>query len=470
MRKETMILVILTILVSNTNAMVISNLNDAIKIGLENNRDLKIKMLDIMTANANIKSSLADLVLPNINATFRFTTLDPNTLEKSISKISSLKIVTNIFGTITNIGFQTEEKTITNAFWDNYSVSGSITYRVPYLIPFGLDVGLNSYLLQIKNKELSELQYQKAVNDYIYNLKIAYYNYLFAQEFSKIAIETDKRLEENLRIAEANFRAGIFSDLELIRARVQYINNKPNLFSSQNNLRIQKANLLTLLGFDISKIDEIEIIGNIEDVKKEFGQISIDFDKEKQKIAENNIDLKILKKLEEISTTSKNISLSANKPTISLFFNYNYEFKKTNNMDNERAWVDSWNAGIQLTIPLSELLPISKSYANMESADYSTEKARYNYINTYNLIMNQIEQIRLKYNESIENIKAQEANVQQAKRALEIVTERYKFGYSSSIELMDAQISYQQAEINLLSSWINYINNILTIKKLSGEI
>ncbi len=470
MRKETMILVILTILVSNTNAMVISNLNDAIKIGLENNRDLKIKMLDIMTANANIKSSLADLVLPNINATFRFTTLDPNTLEKSISKISSLKIVTNIFGTMTNIGFQTEEKTITNAFWDNYSVSGSITYRVPYLIPFGLDVGLNSYLLQIKNKELSELQYQKAVNDYIYNLKIAYYNYLFAQEFSKIAIETDKRLEENLRIAEANFRAGIFSDLELIRARVQYINNKPNLFSSQNNLRIQKANLLTLLGFDISKIDEIEIIGNIEDVKKEFGQISIDFDKEKQKIAENNIDLKILKKLEEISTTSKNISLSANKPTISLFFNYNYEFKKTNNMDNERAWVDSWNAGIQLTIPLSELLPISKSYANMESADYSTEKARYNYINTYNLIMNQIEQIRLKYNESIENIKAQEANVQQAKRALEIVTERYKFGYSSSIELMDAQISYQQAEINLLSSWINYINNILTIKKLSGEI
>lgn len=470
MRKETMILVILTILVSNTNAMVISNLNDAIKIGLENNRDLKIKMLDIMTANANIKSSLADLVLPNINATFRFTTLDPNTLEKSISKISSLKIVTNIFGTMTNIGFQTEEKTITNAFWDNYSVSGSITYRVPYLIPFGLDVGLNSYLLQIKNKELSELQYQKAVNDYIYNLKIAYYNYLFAQEFSKIAIETDKRLEENLRIAEANFRAGIFSDLELIRARVQYINNKPNLFSSQNNLRIQKANLLTLLGFDISKIDEIEIIGNIEDVKKEFEQISIDFDKEKQKIAENNIDLKILKKLEEISTTSKNISLSANKPTISLFFNYNYEFKKTNNMDNERAWVDSWNAGIQLTIPLSELLPISKSYANMESADYSTEKARYNYINTYNLIMNQIEQIRLKYNESIENIKAQEANVQQAKRALEIVTERYKFGYSSSIELMDAQISYQQAEINLLSSWINYINNILTIKKLSGEI
>lgn len=470
MRKKTIILVILTILVSNTNAMVISNLNDAIKIGLENNRDLKIKMLDIMTANANIKSSLADLVLPNINATFRFTTLDPNTLEKSISKISSLKIVTNIFGTITNIGFQTEEKTITNAFWDNYSVSGSITYRVPYLIPFGLDVGLNSYLLQIKNKELSELQYQKAVNDYIYNLKIAYYNYLFAQEFSKIAIETDKRLEENLRIAEANFRAGIFSDLELIRARVQYINNKPNLFSSQNNLRIQKANLLTLLGFDISKIDEIEIIGNIEDVKKEFGQISIDFDKEKQKIAENNIDLKILKKLEEISTTSKNISLSANKPTISLFFNYNYEFKKTNNMDNERAWVDSWNAGIQLTIPLSELLPISKSYANMESADYSTEKARYNYINTYNLIMNQIEQIRLKYNESIENIKAQEANVQQAKRALEIVTERYKFGYSSSIELMDAQISYQQAEINLLSSWINYINNILTIKKLSGEI
>lgn len=470
MKKLIIVFVILLITTVNLNALVISNLNDAIKIGLENNKDLKVKMLDIMTANANIKSSFADLILPNMNATFRFTTLDPNTLEKSVSKISSLRMVTNYIGPITNIGFQTEEKTITNAFWDNYSIGASITYRLPYLIPFGLDVGLNSYLLQLKNKELSELQYQKAVNDYIYNVKIAYYNYLFAQEFSKIAVETDKRLEENLKIAEANFRAGIFSDLELIRARVQYINNKPNLFSSQNNLRIQKANLLTLLGLDVSKVDEVEILGSIEDVKKEFGVISIDFDKEKQKILQNNIDLKILKKLEEISTTSKNISLSANKPTISLFFNYNYEFKKTNNMDNERAWVDSWNAGIQLTVPISELLPISKSYANMESADYSIEKSKYNYLNTYNFILNQIEQIRLRYKENLESIKAQEANVEQAKRALQIVTERYKFGYASSIELMDAQISYQQAEINLLSSWINYINNILTIKKLSGEI
>lgn len=458
------------IIETDLSALVISNLSDAIRIGLENNRDLKVKMLDVMAANANVKSSLADLILPNISANIRFTTLDPNTIEKSISKVSLMKVVTNYLGPITNIGFQMEEKVITNAFWDNYSLGLTITYRVPYLIPFGLDISLNSYLLQIKNKELSELQYQKAVSDYIYNLKIAYYNYLFAKEFSKIAIETDKRLEENLKIAEANFKAGIFSDLELIRAKVQHINNKPNLLASQNNLRIQKANLLTLLGLDISKIDEVEILGDIEDVKREYSEVSIDFEKEKQKILENNLDLKILRKLKEISSVSKKISLSANKPTISVFFNYNYEFKKTNSMDNNRTWVDSWNTGIQLTVPISELLPISKSYANIENSEYSIEKSHHNYINTLNFIMNQVEQIRLKYKESIENIKAQEANVEQAKRALQIVTERYKFGFASTIELMDAQISYQQAEINLLSSWINYINNILTIKKLSGEM
>lgn len=475
MRKSVIVLffIIFAFAYANGEKIVISNLNDALRIGIDNNRDLKVKVLEVMSANANLKSAFADLVLPGINGTFRFSTLDPKTLENSVSKISSFKIVTNIVTTpfpMTNIGLQTEEKTITNAFWDNYSIGASITYRIPYLIPIGLDIGFNSYLLQLKNKELSDLQYQKALNDYIYNLKIAYYNYLFAQELAKISIETDKRLEENVRIAEANFNAGIFSDLELIRAKVQLMNNKPNLYSSQNNVRIQKINLLSLLGIDISKIDDVEISGSIEDIKNEFSNITIDFDKERNKIVENNFDLKILRKLIEVAETSKNVSLSANKPTLSLFFNYNYDFKKTNSMDNERVWVDSWNAGLQLSIPISELLPISKSYASMENADYSVEKAKYNYENTFNLILGQFEQIRLKFNESLENIQAQQANVEQAKRSLDIITQRYKFGNASSLDLIDAQLSYQQAEVNLLSAWISYVNNILNVEKLTGEI
>ena len=448
----------------------ISSIEEAIKIGLENNKDIKTKLIDTIIAKNNTRSSLVDLILPNLTANFKFSTFDPKTLENSISKVSSFKITTNVFGTFTNIGFSTEEKTVTNLFWDNYSLGVNLSYRIPYLIPIGLDVGFNSYLLQLKNKELSELQYQKAINDYIYNVKISYYNYLFAREFLKIAIETDKRLEENVKIAEANFKAGIFSDLELIRARVQLINNKPNLSSAQNNLKIQKLNLLLLLGIEPSKVDEIEIEGNLEDIKKEYSNVVIDFDKEKEKILEKNLDLLILRKTVEISEKSKQVSLSANKPSISLFFNFNYELKKTNSFDNERFWVDSWVAGVQLTVPISELLPISKSYVNMENSDLSIEKSKYLYQNTLNALMSQLESIKLKINESIENIKAQQANLEQAKRSLEIITTRYQFGNSSSIELIDSQLAYQQAEINLLSSWITYVNNILNLKKITSEI
>ncbi|MCX8028607.1 MAG: TolC family protein [Brevinematales bacterium] len=452
------------------NNITINNLYDAIKIGLDNNKEIKTKLHDVMSANTSIKSSLADLILPSINANFRFTTLDPTTLERSVSKaVTRFNVVTNVSGILTNLVLVPEEKTITNAFWDNYSAGATISYRVPYLIPLGLDLGYNSYILQIKNKELSELQYQKALNDYVYNITIAYYNYLFAKEFAKISVETDRRLEENVRVAEANFRAGIFSDLELIRARVQLVNNKPNVFSASNNLRIQKMNLITLLGLDVSKVDEIEIKGDIEDIKKVFSNYNIDFDKEKSKLIDNNIDLKILRKIIEISENSKNVALASNKPVVSLFFNYNYEFKKTNNFENERHWVDNWNAGIQINIPISELLPISKSYANMENADYSIEKSKNNYLNTINLIMVQFEQTKLRFKESLENILAQQANVEQAKRSLDIITTRYRFGNASSLDLIDAQLAYQQAELNLLSAWVNYVNTILNVKKLTGD-
>ncbi|MFN4244629.1 MAG: TolC family protein [Brevinematia bacterium] len=471
MKKFIFIVFIVLLTLSTKANTVISNIDDAIRIGLENNKDIKMKVIDLMVADNGIKSALYDLLLPSISGGFKFSVLDPSTLEKSVSKVSSFKIVTNIIGPITNVGFSIEEKTITNAFWDNYSLGFSVSYRVPYLVPIGLDVGYNSYILQVKNKELSELQYSKAVNDYIYNVKLAYYNYLFSKEFLKIVLETDKRLEENVKIAEANFKAGIFSDLEFIRAKVQLINNKPNLFSAQNNVKVQKLNLLVVLGIDVSKVDEVEIEGNIEDIKREYSNVVIDFDKEKNKIIEKNLDLAILRKLVEISEASKRVSLSANRPIISLFFNYNYEFKKTNSFENERFWVDSWVAGVQLTIPLPDALsiPISKSYLNIENSYLSAEKSLYNYQSTLNILMSQFEGIKLKIYESMENIKAQEANVEQARRSLEIITKRYEFGNASSIELIDAQLAYQQAEINLLSSWITYVNNILNLNKITSE-
>lgn len=466
------VLILLTLILTQGivfASIVIRSLDEAIDIGLRNNKDIRAKLLDVASADANMRGALADLLLPSASATLRFTTLDPLTLERAVSKVSTFKFVTNVVGTNLVPSIQTEEKTVTNAFWDNYFAGISVGYRLPYLLPFGLDVGYNTYRLQVKNKELAELQYQKALNEYIYNVRIAYYNYLFAKEFSKITIETDKRLEENVRVAEANFRSGIFSDLELIRARVQLVNNKPNLYSSQNNLKLQKANLLVLLGLDVSELDNIEIEGDINYIKRDFSNITINFDEEKKKVLENNIDLKILRKVIEISESSKDISLASNKPIISLFFNFNYEFKKTNNLENERVWVDSWNAGVQLTIPISDLLPVSKSYANMESADYSIEKAKYNYVNTLNLILLQFEQSKLRFNESLQSIQAQEANVQQAKRSLEIITSRYRFGNASSLDLIDAQLAYQQAEVGLLSAWVSYVNNILTIKRLTGE-
>jgi outer membrane protein len=457
--------------VEETNQkIIISNVNDAIKIGLQNNKDLRKKVIEIMSANANLKSSLADLILPNVNATLRFSTLDPKTLENSISKISTFKLQTNIIMGLPIPSFVIEEKTVTNAFWDNYSLAISASYRIPYLLPFGLDIGYNSYLLQSKNVELAKLQYQKALNDYIYNVKIAYYNYLFAKEFAKVAIEADKRYQENVKIAEANYASGIFSDLELIRARVQLINNQPNLYSALNNVEIQKLNLLITLGIEVSMISNVEILGSFEEIKDEFKNFSINQEELKKKILSNNPDLKILSKAIELSEASKNVSLSANKPTLSAFFNFNYDFKKTNSMENERYWVDSWNAGVQLTIPISELLPISKSYANMENADYSINKARLDYENFVNLTMSQVNQLTLKLEENRRNILAQEANVDQAKISLDIITKSYSLGSVTSIDLLDSQLAYQQAEINYLSSWLSYIGNILLTQKLSGEI
>jgi len=139
-------------------------------------------------------------------------------------------------------------------------------------------------------------------------------------------------------------------------------------------------------------------------------------------------------------------------------------------MENERYWVDSWNAGVQLIIPISELLPISKSYANMENADYSINKARLDYENFLNLTMSQVNQLTLKLEENRRNILAQEANVDQAKISLDIITKRYSLGSATSIDLLDSQLAYQQAEINYLSSWLSYIGNILLTQKLSGEI
>ncbi len=471
MKKVVLITAVLVLFfggISSSEVVMIRSLKDALEIGLRNNRDLKQKMLDILSSQKNIKSSLADLILPSVVVSGKFSILDPKTLENSISKISGFNVIqTNIPPFVI---FETTEKTITNAFWDNYSLSVSVSYRLPYLLPFGLDVGYNSYLLQLKNNEVSTLQYEKALNDYVYNLQISYYNYLISKEVARIAIETDKRLEENVKVAESNYRAGLISDLDLIRARVQFVNNKPNLIASLNNVEIQKLNFISLLGLDVNQASNVIIEGDINDIDVDVSDTEIDVMKLKEEVVEGNLDLKILRKLLEVAQKSKDISLSANKPTLSAFFNFNYDFKKTNNIENERAWVDSWVAGFQLNIPFTELLPFSKSYANMESADISIEKAKINYETTLNIILLQIDQIVLNLKQYLQSIDAQKANILQAKRSLDITTQRYKLGNASSLDLLDADLAYQQAQLNYLNSVSSYISSKLAISRLLGKL
>jgi len=269
---------------------------DAIRIALENNITIKQQQNNLKLSQAEKRQSTTNF-LPGVGANGR--------------------------------GYRTDGRQWSN---EESAMVNTTINRASYSIGSNLTVfnGFKNINRLKKYNQLLEAQKEKveqSKQDIIYLVSQQFLQILLDQEFVLIAekdFEVQKKLYERI---EAFVKGGIRTKTELLLQEAQLKTSEINIFSSQNQLRLDKATLAKTLHLEPNK--EFEILNpswNVDSILN----TQYNLDSLIQSAKKNRSDIKRLNAEEKALLQGIRVSQSDYLPTISIYYNYGSDYASNN--------------------------------------------------------------------------------------------------------------------------------------------
>lgn len=278
----------------------------------------------------------------------------------------------------------------------------------------------------------------------------AYVNVLKANELLKIAIENQKRSEEQLKRLEERNRLGAQIISDVYKQRVQVGSDKLALNRARNNLNTSKATLNSLIGLDVNTDLQLAPL----DTELTYDSGSYDYAKAYDAGLQHRQDfLASVKRVESARQTLKQ-SRSSYYPTVNAFATYSWQdgFLPKNSSayrQNDRALI-----GLNLTVPIFSGFSTS---AGVEGANQSLQTAKSNVDNIRRQVALDVKIALLNMQTAYESVKLSEENVKAAKEDLRLATERYNLGAGTLLDQITSNASYTEAEANYVQSVYDFV-------------
>jgi len=435
---------------SRTNAPMVLTVNDCVVMALDKNRDYLMAKQDVL-----VKEAAADAMYANFFPSLAFktavTVLDPNMVEDSKSTLPP----------------QLGGGTMQTVYSPLFTMGLSATYAIPW-IPFFSDGAWGminkGHELLLKDLEQARNKLGKIQQDVTASVSKAFWQLKLAELVYDLTSSNNGRLVAYLDVARRNFNEGRVSKYELLRAQVQLANNQPELLRAENNVRLARVALLQQLSLDLGT--RVEIRGRME-----TAFVTVDEQQALAAAMTNRSELKDTDLALEVARLQQDLAEYGTRPQLAAFANYNWELKKTGGLfsQNERTIEGNWNAGLQLSIPISELLnPESKSWNGSAQHGHSIKKAELLRSNVESLIQLEVKQNFLRLEENRKTIASQKVAVELSTEGLRTARIAYNEGQIGNVQLMDAELDYQKAQLMEYQSWFGYISAKIDLYKAMG--
>ena len=150
-------------------------------------------------------------------------------------------------------------------------------------------------------------------------------------------------------------------------------------------------------------------------------------------------------------------------PTITLTGSLGSESKALSDLFTSAA--STWALGLNLVMPL---LDAGRHSAQVDQASARQKQAVASYQKTVQTAFKEVNDALVTLRESGEKEKAQAIQAEAAKKVLELTQYRYEAGYSGYLELLDAQRSANDAQLNYLNSRQTRLTSTVDLFKSLG--
>lgn len=423
-------LLFLLILLTNINLFAQSinfDLNSAIQLALKNNNDVKIARLNKQQADERVSEAWGTAIFPNINGFIDY---------KRALKRGEITIETPFF---TGSFPQGTENTLSfGASLEQPLFTGAVF----------LAVRVARIYAEIADKGVFASE-----SELIVTVSKAYYSVLLAKEVLKLYHLTLELAENNLKDSESLYNAGLVSEYDLVRARVQFKNLIPQLEEAKNSVILSENLLKLLTGLDMDT--EILINDSLYFIKSE----KYDFDSSKEFLLERNYQLQQLRL--QINLQDDAVSYQFTKHFPELYFNASWS---STAQENDPRSFNQWRYKNAVYVGLNLRVPIFDGFqttSRVQQARIDLWKAEEEYDKYSRILKNRLKGILLSISETEKKIEAFKSTIEEAQLGYDLSVKRYANGLGTQLEMVDGLVSLSRAQVNYYSSLYDY-NILLT--------
>ncbi|WP_444550850.1 TolC family protein [Candidatus Magnetomonas plexicatena] len=316
------------------------------------------------------------------------------------------------------------------------------------------DFGKISTNLEISNLKLdaSHFDYITKLDSITFEVKKAYFGVLKALKSRDVDTVTVKQFTEHLEQAKNFYKAGTKSRYDVTKAEVDLSNAKLTLLKGENALKQAWVSFNNAMG--IYSTSEYKLTETLS-----FVPFDITFKDAMERAMKNRPDLKSLTALKDAAKKSIQYARTDYYPTVSGTAAYMF--------DGSRYPADNgWSAGVTLSWNIFKGLETKHKVAEA-AADFESSDSKINALKLE--IQSAIQKAYLDLTLAKESIANAQIQLQQAEENLEIVKLRYESGLSGPVELTDALITRQNANLTYINALYDYKIAVAAIEKTMGR-
>jgi outer membrane protein len=406
-------------------------LEEALLLGIQNNRQLKMVTVDAAIANENVaQAKIAKAPRIALNGGYTY--------------IGNPKLYEGFY-----------ENSITVDYFNHQAFANIITSMPIY----------NGSLINRKieqQKILSQMQ-ESAVKMTQAEVKNAITTYYFTLEklYKQIEVTKQNIINTDLRIKQLKSRVENGQNLksDLLRTELQQSNFKVSVFKNTNDIELVSNYLDVLIGIPTNTILKPQIDKSgvpFEEIKLQESISQAFQNREEIKRAEIGIQL---------SESTLNISKSGFSPSINANLILNTEYPAQ--WPNYVNIINYWAAGLSLNWDVSSFYNIKH---RIKGDKLQIEKSNVALDAAKNQIESEVKTAFVKYEESKRNMATYKKDVELSLSNYKIVKSRYDNDFALISDMVDAELQLNNSKISLVNANLDLIIQYYSLQFAMGKL
>ena len=413
-----------------TNGTVDLNLPKTVQMALDYNRDIKNSQYALKKAEYAINQAQAGKK-PTVDYNFgaqRSRATDAATYSRAASLMGGANSVSNAF-------------------------SNGISVNIP-LYTGGLVEGqIDVAKLGKTNAQEEILRVEQATK---YSAIEGYYGLLAYQELQGVYHEAVDNLQGHLDNVQAQYNVGTKAKVDVLSSDVSLANAKTTAITADNNVAVAESNLNNILGLPL------ETKLKLADHQLPFDTYNISLQEATDYAMKYRPE--VLQAAIAVQEAERNIDIAdaGNKPTVAITGGNDWADNTFPGIDaNKRSWKVA--AGVTYNF-----YDGGATKAKVNQAKQDLLVARETEQKTREAVQLEVKQAYLNIRSAAQKVEETQTVVDQARENYRIQNIRYQAGVGINLDVLDAQLSLNEAQVNHIQALYDYNVGIAKLEQVMG--